>query len=308
MLQPVPAKYSIERYFLALQSDAIEANVHELLCRQAEFFGLEANRAAWAFVQDGDKYEQIDALDEIDNILTRLGLPGLHWWRLSLGRIDITPNMGLQKPFREMIKLFVDVAQQKVTFDAVVAGTKKAEDVFALLTQGLTFVDATEVERQRRAAPLASLASVLVQLEADPNLKPQTRGKKFEGWLRDLFDVYKLDATLDVQNSGEQIDFTFWIGSLFVVGEARWHTAAVDSPQVRDFFGKLRERPPFVVGLVISLSGLTQPALEYLGRHSGEHTVLAMDRPALNAVLGGQPELPEWLNTALRHRLEHPQG
>lgn len=172
----------------------------------------------------------------------------------------------------------------------------------------MTFVDADEIERHHRLVPLANLASSLAQLTTDSDLTPQQRGKKFEGWLRKLVEIYQLDATLDVQNFGEQIDFTFWIGGLFVVGEARWLAEPVDTPQVRDFFGKLCDRPPFVVGLIVSLSGLTEPARQYLSRHSAEHTVLTMDRSALDAVLASQPELPDWLKTALRERLEHPQN
>jgi hypothetical protein len=167
---------------------------------------------------------------------------------------------------------------------------------------------AAETLRSERAARLRALSILLSTLEADVSISPQKRGKRFEEWLGDLFDVYSLEKTLNVINSGEQIDFTFWKGDLFVIGEARWHTLAVDAPQVRDFFEKLRERPSFAVGLLISMSGLTDGALDALRKRSGDRLVLTLDRDGLRDVLQLRPEFTDWLSRALRERLEHPNG
>jgi len=137
-------------------------------------------------------------------------------------------------------------------------------------------------------------------------LTPQQRGKRFEAWLGNLFEVYALDRTLDVVNPGEQIDFTFWMGALFVVGEARWRKEEVDPKQVRDFFEKLRERPAFTVGLLISISGFTEASLDVLRKRSGERVVLTLQGERLNDILAGTPEFPDWLIRTLRERLEHP--
>jgi hypothetical protein len=164
----------------------------------------------------------------------------------------------------------------------------------------------SEVEREARFAALGDLRAGLAELQATQDMTPRVRGKRFEGWLGDLFRIYKLDPTLDVVNDGEQIDFTFWKGDLFVVGEARWRTEAVEAKDVRDFFGKLTDRPSFAIGLMISISGFTEPALQYIGKHSGERAVLTLTGAGLEANLSGQPELSDWLDQALRARLEHP--
>lgn len=163
-----------------------------------------------------------------------------------------------------------------------------------------------KVMRDARVRQLALLRSALVSLERS-SLAPQARGTALEPLLRDLLHVYGLNPVLNVTNSGEQLDVTFWHGQMFVIAEARWRADPVDTPQMRDFFGKLVERPPFTIGLMLSFSNFTGPALEYLSRHSGERTVLPATRGDLDCWLTAEPELPEWLARALRSRLEHPQ-
>ena len=144
-------------------------------------------------------------------------------------------------------------------------------------------------------------------MESDQTVTPQIRDKQFEDWLGALFRLYNLAPTLNVINEGEQIDFTFWINSLFVVGEARWPKEPVDTKQIRDFFGELLERPAFVVGLIIAMGGFTEPGVNYVRKRSGERTVLWLTRENLqDQILRAEPELPEWLDTTLRERLEHP--
>lgn len=159
--------------------------------------------------------------------------------------------------------------------------------------------------RDVRIRQLTELRSTLVSLETS-SLTPQARGSALEPWLRNLLQVCDVSPVLNVMNSGEQIDVTFWYGQMFVIAEVRCRAEPVDTAQMRDFFGKLVERPPFTIGLILSLSGFTDPALEYLSRRSGERTVLPATRDDLDCWLRAEPELPAWLARALRSRLEHP--
>lgn len=165
---------------------------------------------------------------------------------------------------------------------------------------------AREQQRLDRAVKLKKLSDQLEEFETTTSMTPQQRGKRFETWLGDLFAVYALETKLNIINSGEQIDFTFWKGDLFVVGEARWLATEVDPPQVRDYFEKLRERPSFAVGLLISISGFTEAALDVLRKRSGERLVLTLDHTQIQNILKGKPEFSDWLSKALRERLEHP--
>ena len=161
-------------------------------------------------------------------------------------------------------------------------------------------------QHNARLTELTRLRTLLDNIAAAKKMTPQQRGKQFEAWLGDLFRLYDFNPTLDVVNVGEQIDFTFWKGDHFIVGEARWRTKNVNSPQVKDFFCKLLERPPYTLGLIISMANFTKPALDFLRKQSGQRTVLTMRGQDLRPILRGEPELPEWLSQTLRMRLEHP--
>ena len=160
-------------------------------------------------------------------------------------------------------------------------------------------------EKQRRSVLLTELREEFLKLEADSMLSPQTRGKLFESWLARFFEVWGFQTTLDIVNDWEQIDFTFWLGNLFVVAEARWLSRPVDSPQVRDFFGKLLDRPPFVIGLLISVSGFTDPSLKWLSNQSGNRTVLRLTRIDLMDAMAGTDDLDVILMSRLSSVLEH---
>ena len=160
-------------------------------------------------------------------------------------------------------------------------------------------------ESAMRRRSLNALSGDLEALDTS-SMTPQARGLAFERWLGGFLRVYGVSPSLNVVNCGEQIDVTFWHGQLFVIGEARWRAMPVDTPQVRDFFGKLLERPPFTLGLVLSLGGFTEPAAGYLSRHAGSRTVLMASRGDLAAWLAASPEFPAWLELNLRRRLDHP--
>lgn len=128
-LQPVPAAWALEGNFLGLEPDLIQANVRELLRRHREFFDEEMNRLECEFVQNGDMYEETQALSEIDQVLERLAEPGLSWWRLTLGRIDVTLdstlNPGLAVPIQEFVRVIVDFDHLMLRVEPFVAGKRE---------------------------------------------------------------------------------------------------------------------------------------------------------------------------------------
>jgi hypothetical protein len=161
-----------------------------------------------------------------------------------------------------------------------------------------------ELLKSQRQSQLSQLKSSFLEIKTNEN--PQSRGKLFEKWITKLLSIYDFEPGSDIQNTGEQIDFTFLWGNVFILGEARWRKEKVDEPQVRDFMGKLLDRPPFVIGLMVSLSGYTKPSLEWISKHSGERTILIITQDDLSQILNQTIELNEWLRQSLRDKLEHP--
>ncbi len=169
-------------------------------------------------------------------------------------------------------------------------------------------LDATckRITHEQRKARLVQLAHEFQSLRRDEQERPQQRGHAFEALLVKLFELYNLSPQLDVRNPNEQIDFTFNYGMQFFLAEAKWHQEPIGTDKIRDFWGKLTDRPPIVAGLVISISGFTSPAIEWLSKQSGKRTVITATLDDLNALLSANPELPDWLDGQIRHRIEHP--
>jgi hypothetical protein len=180
----------------------------------------------------------------------------------------------------------------------------------ALNALGFELVTEEGYMRRARKYKLQQVADGLAVIEKSLDIaskrRPNVRGTRFEKWLGDFFGVFGFKPALNVVNPGEQIDFTEWLQNVFVIGEARWRAEAVGEDQIRDLFGKLAERPPFAIGLVISMTGFTQEAMQYTARLSGQRTILTMDRPELERILSGDVDLYKWLTSVLRDRLEHP--
>lgn len=130
----------------------------------------------------------------------------------------------------------------------------------------------------------------------------------FEEWLGTLFSAHGINYSLNVINDWEQIDFTANVGSIFCIGEARWMKDPVDTKQVRDFFGKLSDRPPFVIGILISISNYTAPAIEWISRHSQDRMIIPANRNDVLTIVSSANSFTYFVQERLEERLKHPQG
>jgi len=177
-----------------------------------------------------------------------------------------------------------------------------------LLNQKQRITNVVEgIENRKRKAQYENLLKQFLQIEIDYKANPQKRGKVFEIWLSQFFSASGLIPDIDIKNSWEQIDFTFLLDSYFIIGESRWLKDAVDTKQVRDFFGKLTDRPPFVIGLIISIGGFTEPATEWVDSRSNERTTLLLDGKELINIMQNINDFKGLLLGKIKHKLEHPR-
>lgn len=179
-------------------------------------------------------------------------------------------------------------------------------DVRSLQEKQRTDRLADAVARRRRHQSYERLLRELDVLATSGSHSPQARGKEFEKWFEGVFAASQLRYTLDVRNDWEQLDFTVWLGKIFGIGEVRWLKDGVDMPQVRDFFGKLMDRPPFVIGLLFSVNGFTEPARNWVQGHTRERTILMFDGNLLRVALQSDKSLTEIVLDMLNERLNHP--
>jgi len=97
-------------------------------------------------------------------------------------------------------------------------------------------------------------------------LGPQARGYAFEGWLRELFNVYGLEAREPFRIRGEQIDGSFMLQGETYLVEAKWQSAQTGAADLHAFHGKLEQKAAWARGLFVSNSGFTDDGLAAFGR------------------------------------------
>ena len=165
-----------------------------------------------------------------------------------------------------------------------------------LLTQKAPF--AAHRERRIDTAAISALAADLVEISG---MEPQTRGYAFEKFLRNVFNAYEMSARASFRSRGEQIDGSFVHDGNTYLLEARWRNAPVAVETLRAFDGKVRSKPNWTRGLIISQSGFTEDGLRAFG--SGNR-VLCMDGADLYEVLNHRLDLAEVIALKARRAAE----
>ena len=110
---------------------------------------------------------------------------------------------------------------------------------------------------------VAALASRFMTLL---NVEPHQRGYDFEKFLRDLFNVYGMEARDPFRIRGEQIDGNFQLEGATYLLEAKWQNPLAKAADLRAFHGKVKEKAAWSRGLFISYSGFSEDGLFAFGR------------------------------------------
>lgn len=168
-----------------------------------------------------------------------------------------------------------------------------------------TEAERTRNELLRRQEDLRQLNDRFLKLCAAPNdpTSKRRRGIEFQSLLRDLFALYDLDPRGSFAQPGEQIDGSITLDSTFVLVEAKWEAQPVEPKDVRDFQGKVQTKLDNTLGLMISMSGFTENAIEGASR-AGRLLVVLMDGVDLAQIFQGLVDLREVLRRKLRHAAE----
>ena len=133
---------------------------------------------------------------------------------------------------------------------------------------------------------LIALRNDLLGLEP---LAAQTRGYALEALLKELFNVYGLEAREPFRLRGEQIDGSFVLqGEVYLV-EAKWQAAPTAAADLHTFHGKLEQKAAWARGLFVSNSGFTEDGLAAFGRGKRVIGMDGLDRKVRRAAETGLP-------------------
>lgn len=131
----------------------------------------------------------------------------------------------------------------------------------------------------------------------------QPRGYALEGILKELFEVFNLEARRPFTAYGEQIDGAFTLAGTDYIVEAKWQAKPIAAGDVTEFAGKVTRRLDNTLGLFVSMSGF-QASVPDLVARTGRHSVLLMDGSDLMAVLERRLPLDELITRKKRHAAE----
>jgi hypothetical protein len=150
------------------------------------------------------------------------------------------------------------------------------------------------------AAKAEELAALLIEIT---KLDPQTRGLRFEGFLRELFAGFGLAPRGAFRLVGEQIDGSFkLLGQTYLV-EAKWHGPQIGFADLMTFSGKVAGKASWSRGLLVSNSGFTAEGLDAFSR--GRQTnLICVDGLDLYEVLSRKVSLVDVLDEKARRAAE----
>ena len=110
------------------------------------------------------------------------------------------------------------------------------------------------------------LVALRSELRGFTNLTPQKRGYAFEVLLRELFNVYGLEAREPFRLRGEQIDGSFVLQGETYLLEAKWQDVQTGVADLHTFHGKLEQKAAWTRGLFVSHSGFTEQGIAAFGK------------------------------------------
>ncbi len=128
---------------------------------------------------------------------------------------------------------------------------------------------------------------------------PRNRGFLLEKVIKNLFNLFDLDAKASFKITGEQIDGAFSLEGTDYILEARWRNKATTAQELDGLAGKLSRKLENTLGLFLSINGYSDDAVKTL--QSGRRLVILMDGSDLMAVLEGRIDLVQLLLRKRRH-------
>ena len=192
--------------------------------------------------------------------------------------------------------------------EAIRMGAGKAEEVengqgrlLSLINRLTGKTDAQPAEAPKAAYDRPKLMALRNDLIGFAQLAPQARGYAFETLLRELFNVFGLQAREPFRLKGEQIDGSFVLQGETYLIEAKWQAAQTGVADLHTFHGKLEQKAAWTRGLFVSNSGFTEDGLSAFGRGK---RVICMDGLDLFDTLSRELPLNHVLESKVRRAAE----
>lgn len=229
----------------------------------------------------------------------------------------------IEKQRHKITDLMLEVVRQSITWRRNKANLLTREEILTL--NGLLaklgfkipelndkdFLDSLPSANQPKQSPQASTTQISEatrlklrdELLRVSTLEAHARGRAFEGFLCDLFQVFDLIPKKAFSLVGEQIDGSFQLNSEIYLLEAKWEAQKIGQAELLTFAGKVQSKAEWTRGVFISNSGFTEAGLQAFGL--GRRTnIICVDGLDLYHVIEGKLSLVEVLEAKTRRAAE----
>ncbi|WP_143653593.1 hypothetical protein [Streptosporangium subroseum] len=230
--------------------------------------------------------------DTADVLVSRL-MQGEHKYQsISIGLMLEISSM---ERFRELERLddasWLERAQQAVAdLSDLTAQHREIAAEHARFAQELASAIEEAEKGRATSKALDELKQQFLVLHSDAN--PQARGRKFEGFLNDLFWLFDLNPRAAYSLELEQIDGSFSFDTDDYVLEAKWLKGVVSREQLDVFEKKITRKGKNALGLYVSINGYSSDALK---QYESASSFITMEGSDIFMILDGRVRLDDLL-------------
>ena len=145
------------------------------------------------------------------------------------------------------------------------------------------------VEEYRKGAGLAD------EFENISELKPQPRGRALQKLIARIVERDKWAQEEGLRTSNEEMDVIVFRDREYYLLESKWEKDPTEASVVRELFGKLSNRIG-VRGIIVSMSGFTEGAVQQVHDYSGQRIILLFGGVDVRALVYNETTFEELLN------------
>ncbi len=130
------------------------------------------------------------------------------------------------------------------------------------------------------------------------SLDAGTRGRRFEEFFDGILKRERLSPRRRYRPSGEEIDGSFVLSDRVYLIELKWEQKKLPASTLYEFRGKVEGKLEGTLGVLISMSGYSNDAIDALVRGKTTNIIL-FDQADVEAIVGGKT----WFRDLLRRKL-----
>jgi len=135
--------------------------------------------------------------------------------------------------------------------------------------------------------------------DLDAGMSPQQRGTELNQLLAAIFRGYGIPTRVGRQTERGEIDVSFKLGDTRFILEAKWYANKIDYGPLSLLDSRTRQRLEGTLGIFVSMSGYTKPAVEQVSSSGDRLRIVLFDAEHVEALIAGLASPDELIGAAL---------